>query len=73
MLQRENTVESEKTFFDIKPNEAREWFDFLRNLRVFRGWSLESIFKFFKNIFSNKSLLEDIHNLVHHVTLKKYK
>jgi hypothetical protein len=46
MFQRENTVESEKNFFDIKPTEVREWFDFLRNLRVFRGWSLESIFKF---------------------------
>ena len=47
---------SEKNFFDLTPLEAREWFDFLRNLRAFRGWSLENI-----------------HNLIHHTKLCKYK
>jgi hypothetical protein len=33
----------EKHFKELKQLEAREWFDFLRNLRVFRGWSFEAI------------------------------
>ena len=45
MLKKEGTKIKavEKRFEDLNPTEAREWFDFFRNLRVFRGWKLESI------------------------------